>query len=75
MDSIAATGFVRLTRLEWSDDLVNEAGVMFRTDETIRFKSKGERYLYSAKIGGFIPARDQITVKERESLQSRERRG
>ena len=53
--------WVKLTRLEWSKDLIKEVGVMRRTPETIRRKIKGG-YLICSKFGLFDIARTQPII-------------
>lgn len=60
------TEFVTLIRLRWSPNLKEEPGVMFRTDEKIRFKNKAHNgtYLHSFKLGSFHPTKEAITLKD-----------
>lgn len=55
------TDFAVLTRLRWAE--MSEPGVMYRTEEKIRFKNRGVTYLHSYKLGSFYVPKHPITVK------------
>jgi hypothetical protein len=55
--------FATFCRLQWSEDLINELGVMYLTKDTERVKLNKNGKYYKQPFGEFTPATEKIIVK------------
>lgn len=56
--------FLTFRKLRWSEDFVNEKGVMYKTDEALRVKVG--KIPYKNGVGAFREYDQPVTVKEAE---------
>lgn len=59
--------FWRLTVLEWSRDLVNEKGVMYRTAETIKVRKRPDGFMWKGGLGSLRKVYEPRTIRDRPS--------
>lgn len=60
------TCFITFCLLEWSTDLTNEAGVMYKTDTKVRVKVPSPRAMPWKKGFGYFEPEDRMTITVRD---------